>query len=62
MTAVKTSRPGHWADIHVATSLATAEADERADIERMNRWMPLLAWAIGAVAVFGCMSFAWWKA
>jgi len=42
MTAVKSSRPGHWADIHIATSLATAEADERADIERMNRWIPVL--------------------
>lgn len=60
MTSIKQSRPGQWGDI--PTSADLEEADERADIERMNRWFPLLGWAIAFVAVFGCMSFAWWKA
>jgi len=42
MPTVKSSRPGHWADIHVATSLATEEADERHDIARANRWVRVL--------------------
>lgn len=62
MTTVKSSKPGHWADIHVATSLAIAEAEERRNIERANGMFEVLKWAIAVLAVFGCMSFAWWKA
>lgn len=42
MTTIKSSVPGHWATRHIATSLATAEADERQDEQRANRWLLIL--------------------
>lgn len=42
MTTIKRSYSGQWADQHAATSLATAEADEICDIERMNGWTRVL--------------------
>jgi hypothetical protein len=62
MTTIKSSTPGHWCDRHIATSLATAEADERHDEHRAEGMFAVLKWAITVLAVFGCMSFAWWKA
>lgn len=59
MTTIKSSTPGQWGTPHIATSLATAEADESEDIARAGRWFPILGWAIATLAVFGCMSVAW---
>lgn len=42
MTTIKSSTPGHWCDRHIATSLATAEADESQAIDRMNGWTRVL--------------------
>jgi len=42
MTTIKRSYSGQWADIHANTRLATEEADERHDIERMNGWTRVL--------------------
>lgn len=42
MPPIKSSTPGHWGDIHANTRLATEEADERQDIERMNGWTRVL--------------------
>lgn len=42
MTEIKRSYGGQWGSIHVATSLATAEADEREAIDRMNGWTRVL--------------------
>jgi hypothetical protein len=41
------------------TATERDEADEFHDVERMNRWFPALGWAIGVVAVFGCMLAGW---
>lgn len=62
MTTIKSSVPGHWATRHVNTSLTTEEADDACDIERADGMFAVLKWAITVLAVFGCMSFAWWKA
>lgn len=62
MTTIKRSYSGQWADIHANTRLATEEADERQAIERADGMFQVLKWAIAVVAVFGCMSFAWWYA
>jgi hypothetical protein len=42
MTTIKRSYSGQWADQHAATRLATAEADERQAIDRMNGWTRVL--------------------
>lgn len=62
MTEIKRSYSGQWGSVHIATSLATAEADERHDEQRAEGMFAVLKWAIAVLAVFGCMSFAWWKA
>lgn len=59
MTEIKRSYGGQWGTPHIATSLATAEADERQDEARANRMFAVLKWAIGVLAVFGCMLAGW---
>lgn len=40
MTTIKHSHPGHWGDIPTPEEIA--EADERNDIARANRWAGVL--------------------
>lgn len=48
MTTIKSSTPGQWATPHIATSLATAEADERQDEQPNSR--------AAAIACFGVVA------